>query len=97
MTDHEPRDQRTPEQAEDEIAAQLMQCAKLLVDVQEATQRDTIDTLRAVLAAGHGLEIQVRVSALENCIRIVTLDAAGAEWATVRRIDLQPVAGIRLC
>ena len=92
MTDHEPHARRTPEEAEDQIAAQLMQCAKLLVDVQEAVQRATLDTLRAVLAAGHGLEIQVRVSPLETCIRIVTLDADGDEANTVRRIDLTPVA-----
>lgn len=91
MTDHEPRARRTPEQAEDEIAAQLMQCAKLLVDVQEGTQRDTLETLRKVLAVAHGIEVQVRVSPLETCVRIVTLDADGAEWNTVRRIDLTPV------
>ena len=83
---------RTPEQVEDAIAAQLLRCAQLLVDVQEATQRDSLGTLRKVLAAGHGLEIQIRVSPLETCIRIVTLDADGAEWNTVRRIDLTPVS-----
>ncbi len=88
----EPATLAAAEFTEDRIAGTLMQAARLLVDVQGHVQPEALAAIRAGFERAAGVDVTVRVSSVESCVRVVLIDAQGEELQLLRRIDLTPVA-----
>lgn len=79
----------TPTAVETAAARAMLRAARVLIEAQVTTQPENAAAIRQALRENVEIEVQLRLGPLPSA-RVVTVDAAGEEVATICALDLDP-------